>query len=126
MALRMSLRQVTACIISGRARDQAELEATHLPIWASGKSSVATGAEQKVWGRECEIEIEGVKVQPGDVVVADAEEGCCVVVPRGLVGEVVDRIGGMVERDERVVEAVRGGMSVKEAFGRFRGKDTRA
>jgi regulator of RNase E activity RraA len=127
MALRMSLNNVRACLISGRARDLSELNATGLPIWTGqGLSSVATGAEAKVWGRECEIEIGGMKVQPGDVVCLDQGEGVTVVVPRGLVGKVVEVVGGLVERDEKVVEAVRGGMSVKEAFGKFRGKDTRA
>jgi regulator of RNase E activity RraA len=127
MALRMSLNNVLACLISGRARDLSELNASNLPIWTGqGLSSVATGAEAKVWGRECEIEIGGVTVRPGDVVCLDHGEGVAVVVPQGLVGKVMEVVGGLVERDEKVVEAVRGGMSVKEAFGKFRGKDTRA
>lgn len=122
MGLKMKVNGVLGCVVSGRVRDQVELEKTGLGVWVGcGRSSVATGAEAKVWGRECEVEVGGVKVRPGDVVVADGEEGCVVVVPREMVGRVLEVVGGIVERDERVVEAVEGGMSVKEAFGRFRG-----
>jgi regulator of RNase E activity RraA len=121
MALKMSLNGVRASVVSGRVRDQAEIRGIDsMGVWAGGKSSVATGAEAKVWGRQCEIRVGGVKVMPGDVVVCDGDEGCVVVIPIELVADVVRVIGDGVAKDDRVIEAVKGGMSVKDAFAKFR------
>jgi regulator of RNase E activity RraA len=121
MALKMALNGVSACVVSGRVRDHAEIRGIEeMGVWAGGRSSVATGAEAKVWGRECEIVVGGVRVRPGDIVVCDGEEGCVVVIPGELVEDVVRVIGEGVAKDDRVIEAVKGGMSVKEAFAKFR------
>lgn len=121
MSLRMALNGVLGCVVSGRVRDMDEQAASGIEVWAGGRSSVATGAEAKVWGRECEIEVQGVKINPGDVVVADGKEGCVVVIPRELLGEVVQVIGEIPAADDKVLEALRGGMTVKEAFAKYRG-----
>ena len=121
MSKRMAYNGVLGCVVSGRFRDLAEQRTSGIEIWAGGRSSVATGAEAKVWGRECEVEVAGVKIKPGDVVVADGSEGCVVVVPRELLGSVLEVIGGLVEADDKVMEALGKGMTVKEAFARFRG-----
>lgn len=125
MSLRMGVNGVLGCVVSGRVRDVREQAESGIEVWCGGVSSVATGAEAKVWGRECEVVVNGVTVRPGDGVVADGGEGCVVVVPRELVGEVLKVVGGIVEDDDRVMAALREGMSVKEAFAKFRGKSTK-
>jgi regulator of RNase E activity RraA len=125
MSLRMAKNGVLGCVVSGRVRDVKEQKESGIEVWAGGRSSVATGAEAKVWGRECEVVVNGVTVRPGDVVFADGEEGCVVVVPRDLVGEVLTVVGGIVDDDDQVLAALREGMNVKEAFAKFRGKSTK-
>lgn len=120
MSLRMALNGVLGCVVSGRVRDMEEQMASGIEVWSGGRSSVATGAEAKVWGRECEIEVRGVKIKPGDVVVADGKEGCVVVIPRELLADVVQVIPEIPAADEKVMEALRGGMTVKEAFAKYR------
>lgn len=121
MSTRMARNGVLGCVVGGRVRDIKEQAASGIEVWAGGRSSVATGAEAKVWGRECEVEVKGVTVRPGDVVFADGEEGCVVVVPRDLVGEVLGVVGGIVEADDKVMKALGEGMTVKEAFAKYRG-----
>lgn len=56
----------------------------------------------------------------GDIVFCDALEGV-VVIPQELLDETLSLMPKLVLADEKVKEAVAGGMSVAEAFKTFRG-----
>lgn len=58
-------------------------------------------------------------IYPGDYIVADLDG--VVVLPASLVDQVLDVIPKIVGADEKCAEAINGGMSVQEAFKRFRG-----
>ncbi|KAL4937938.1 hypothetical protein BDV06DRAFT_226466 [Aspergillus oleicola] len=119
MASRMKVLGVRGVIVNGRVRDLSELSATGLPVWARATSTVGTGAEAKAGLRNVRIDVGGVDVEPGDLVMADPLEGV-VVIPRDLLDSVLEVMPGLVEMDDRVKGAVEGGMSVKEAFRKFR------
>ena len=57
-------------------------------------------------------------VNPGDIVVADRNG--VVVIPRGRLGDVLRILPKWVEQEDKVMKAVKGGMSVSEAFAKFR------
>ncbi|CAG8954404.1 hypothetical protein HYFRA_00006031, partial [Hymenoscyphus fraxineus] len=82
-------------------------------------STVGAGAEAKPHAVQTTLDIEGTKVVPGDLVFSDPLNGV-VVIPKEKVGDVLELLPGLVGADERVKEAVEGGMGVGEAFGRFR------
>ncbi|CAG8982128.1 hypothetical protein HYALB_00003220 [Hymenoscyphus albidus] len=90
-----------------------------LGVWSQGTSTVGAGAEAKPHALQTTLDIEGTKVTPGDLVFSDPSNGV-VVIPKEKVGDVLDLLPGLVGADERVKEAVEGGMDVKEAFERFR------
>ncbi|KAL4953179.1 ribonuclease E inhibitor RraA/Dimethylmenaquinone methyltransferase [Aspergillus filifer] len=119
MASRMKYLGVTGVIVNGRVRDLSELHSSALPIWARATSTVGTGAEAKAGLRNVGIDVGGVLVEPEDIVFADPLEGV-VVIPGSLLDEVLRIMPGLVEMDERVKGGVEGGMSVREAFGKFR------
>ncbi|KAL4797186.1 ribonuclease E inhibitor RraA/Dimethylmenaquinone methyltransferase [Aspergillus venezuelensis] len=119
MASRMKYLGVAGVIVNGRVRDLSEIHASNLPIWARATSTVGTGAEAKAGLRNVGVNVGGVLVNPGDIVFADPLEGV-VVIPRELLDEVLRVMPGLVEMDDNVKGGVEGGMSVKEAFGRFR------
>ncbi|KAL4930766.1 RraA family protein [Aspergillus undulatus] len=120
MALRMARLNVKGVIVNGRIRDLAEIQGASLPVWAKSTSTVGTGAEAKAGLRNVRVDVGGVSVEPGDIVFADPLEGV-VVIPRHLLDSVLEVMPRLVEMDESVKTAVESGMSVKEAFGKFRG-----
>jgi len=120
MAQRMKKRGVAGCIIGGRVRDMAELKSSQLPIFALGKSTVGTGAESTVYARNVPVSISGVTVSPGDIVFCDPVEGI-VVIPQELLDETLSLMPKLVSADDKVKEAVENGMTVAEAFKKFRG-----
>ncbi|KIW26115.1 uncharacterized protein PV07_09242 [Cladophialophora immunda] len=119
MAQRMKVRGVAGCIVGGRVRDLAELRESQLPIFALGKSTVGTNAESVAYARNVRISITGVDVSPGDIIFCDPLEGV-VVIPLELLDETLSLMPKLVASDDKVKEAVLGGMPVAEAFRTFR------
>lgn len=64
--------------------------------------------------------IQDATVNPGDYIIAD-QDGV-VALPGNLAEKMLELIPGIVGADEKAAEAIRGGMSVQEAFKIFRGK----
>lgn len=58
-------------------------------------------------------------ITPGDVVFSDTEAGV-VIIPQNHVDAVVEMLPQITAADDKVKEAVAGGMSVQEAFKTFR------
>ena len=58
-------------------------------------------------------------VSQGDIVFCDPLEGV-VVIPQELLDETLSLMPKLVAADDKVKEAVTGGMTVAEAFQRFR------
>ncbi|PYI34711.1 DlpA domain protein [Aspergillus indologenus CBS 114.80] len=121
MALRMKHRGVTGAVVNGRVRDRAEFAECGLPVWARGTSTVGSGAEATAVARNIAVDVGGVVVRPGDIIVCDPVEGV-VAIPRDLLDAVLETMPKLVAMDDRVKEAVGQGVSVFEAFKRFRGK----
>ncbi|ELR09868.1 hypothetical protein GMDG_04348 [Pseudogymnoascus destructans 20631-21] len=119
LAMRLKYRGVRAVIAHGRVRDVGEIRGVELPVWSLGTSTVGSGGGVKAHAVDVVVEVGGVSVKAGDVVVADPGNGV-VVIPAEKVGEVLALLPGLAVADGRVKEAVGGGMGVGEAFKRFR------
>jgi len=116
----MKMRGALGAVVSGRIRDMQELRSLDdFGVWARGTSTVGTGAEAVPWSRDVDVSVGGVVVSPGDIIFADPLEGV-VCIPRNKLDEVLEMLPRLTEADERVLEFVRGGVGVKEAFEKFR------
>lgn len=118
MAARLKFLGVSGIITHGRIRDVNELESIGLPIWAKDTSTVGQGLSTKCESVNEMITLDGHVVFPGDVCVADLNG--VVVIPQDKVKQVLKLLPIMVSADEKVMQAVKDGMSVKEAFAKFR------
>ncbi|KAI5788853.1 hypothetical protein DFH27DRAFT_614451 [Peziza echinospora] len=127
VAHRLAYLNVTAVLVNGRVRDIATLPPTP-PIFSKGISTVGAGGGSVAWGVNWEegMRLEGTEtvVVGGDLLVVGGGEGEgegeVVCIPRGKVGEVVDMLPGMVERDARVLEDVLKGRGLAEAIKAWR------
>lgn len=120
MAARLQKRGIVGAVVDGRVRDVRELEKMGMPIWSKGLSCVGAGAESVAVAVGGEVEVQGVVVKDGDVVVAD-EEGV-VVVPRERVEEVVEVMEDAGPREEEVRKAVERGEELGPAIKLYRQK----
>jgi 4-hydroxy-4-methyl-2-oxoglutarate aldolase len=104
---------VRATVIHGACRDVTELGELGYQVFAI--SSTPTSGRGVMSSDEVDVPltIEGVRVQPGDLVVADADG--TVVVPQDRADEVVTLARQIAERDEVVYEMIRSGTSLSDA-----------
>lgn len=99
------------------------LTSTCAQVFARGTGTTAGGAV--CFPSEVDVpiklqsSIQDATVNPGDYIIAD-QDGV-VALPSDLAEKVLQLIPGIVDADVKAAEAIRGGMSVQEAFKTFRG-----
>lgn len=72
-----------------------------------------------MYAQNIQIDINGVPVSPGDIVLCDPLEGI-VVIPKDLVDQVLDLMPKLVAADENVKADVERGSTVAAAFKKHR------
>ncbi|WP_448006210.1 4-carboxy-4-hydroxy-2-oxoadipate aldolase/oxaloacetate decarboxylase [Agromyces bauzanensis] len=87
MATQMQVRGVRAYVTSGGVRDTAELREMGFPVWTAHVSSQGT-VKDTAGSVNVPVILDGVVVNPGDVVVAD-DDGVTIV-PRGRAAEALE------------------------------------
>src|SRR5262245_31119326 len=89
-------RGVTALVVDGVIRDVQESREKRFPVFARGASPIPARRVGE-GGVNVQVRCGGVVVNPGDVVVADAEG--IVVVPRGRADDVLSKAQAKVTAD---------------------------
>jgi 4-hydroxy-4-methyl-2-oxoglutarate aldolase len=104
-------------VTDGGTRDVAFIEAMGFPVFCRYTTPIDSVPrwEAVAWGHE--VEIGGVRVATGDWVLGDADG--VVLVPAARRDEVLARAREIVGTENRVREAVRGGLTPLEAYERF-------
>lgn len=104
-------------IIDGMVRDVGKIRAMGFPVFARGTCIYDSKDRQRVIDMDVAVEIDGVRFEPGDLVLAD-EDGV-VVVPRRVEEAVVRRAWEKVHAENEVRDAIAGGMKATEAFRKY-------
>jgi regulator of RNase E activity RraA len=104
-------------VVDGYSRDTRGVLALDFPTFSRGRYAQDQGPRGKVIDFRCPIEIQGVRVAPGDVVFGDLDGVC--VVPRDAVDEAFSRAVEKVRGEKLVREALERGMGAAEAFEKF-------
>jgi regulator of RNase E activity RraA len=104
-------------ILDGYIRDSAEIETLGFPVFSRGLYAQDQGARGKVIDFRCAVEIEGIRIRPGDLLFGDREG--VLVIPREAEQEAIARAREKVSTENLVAKAIRGGMGAAEAFSRF-------
>lgn len=108
---------IAATVINGTCRDTAVTLEQQYPMW-SGARFMRTGKDRvRLVEVQGTVVIDGVEIEPGDIVVADSDG--VLVVAAGIAEKVIER-AELIERTESsIVEAVRNGATLREARERF-------
>lgn len=104
-------------IVDGAVRDVAKMRAAGFAVFARGTCPLDSQNRQRVVDRDVPVEIAGVEVSPGDLVVADVDG--VVFVPAEVEAEVIAFARHKVTEENRVRDAIRDGMPATEAYRRF-------
>lgn len=108
-----SQRGVAGTIIDGVCRDSDTAVETGYPVYSRSRT-MRTGKDRvRVDGYQVPVSIGGVRVEPGDLVLGDADG--VVVIPASRSTEVLDRARTIRDAEERIRDAVAGGLPLVEA-----------
>lgn len=107
---RMKVRGVAGLVSDGVVRDLVGISKTELPVWCSGGASPASIARLTFVGWQEPIACGGVAVFPDDVIVAD-EDGA-VVIPKALIGDVIEASLEQEAFEEWIIGEVQAGVAL--------------
>ncbi len=109
-------RGIAGVVVDGAARDLAEAATAGLPVHArAGTPVTARGrAVEHTWGEP--VEVGGVPVSPGDLVLADA--GGVAIVPAARAAEVLATAERIAATEAAMAEAIGAGTPATDVMGR--------
>jgi 5-oxopent-3-ene-1,2,5-tricarboxylate decarboxylase / 2-hydroxyhepta-2,4-diene-1,7-dioate isomerase len=114
LAIRAHARGAAAIVTDGGVRDLDAVAAVGIPVYTSGAHPAVLGRRHVPWDVDVTIGCGGTTVQPGDVVVGDADG--VIVIPPGLVEEVVDAALAQEDEDAWIAARVAEGHPVDGLF----------
>lgn len=125
MSTRAQASGAAGTVIDGRLRDLQEHRDLGYPVFARDVSTTAPQEVAKVVGVDVDVTFSGeynqnVTIRPGDYIVADLNG--VVVLPKALAAQAIPLMAPQVAADEKMAEAIKGGMTFVEASKKFRGK----
>ena len=104
-------------VIDGYHRDTPCVLEQNWPVFSRGSFAQDAGVRSRVVDFRCAIEIESVRVRPGDLVFGDLDG--VVIIPREVESDVLETALEKARGEKLVRKAIEGGMSSSEAFRRF-------
>ncbi len=109
---------LVGCVMDGVTRDIDEFKQLNLPVYGKGFIQQSIRNRCACAGYGIEVQLGGVTVRPGDLIVAD-ENGICVV-PKDKITEVLEFAKLFKSIEDHVIEAVRSGVDPVVAHDRVR------
>lgn len=110
-------RGCIGAIVDGGIRDVTKISAMEFPVYARGRCLYDSLNRQRVIDVDVTVEIDGVRFSSGDLVVADADG--VVVIPQEVEEKVLELAFAKVLGENKVRDAIRGGMSAVDAYKTF-------
>jgi 4-hydroxy-4-methyl-2-oxoglutarate aldolase len=114
IAIQALHRKVAGILVDGAVRDSADLAVLGLPIWA--RWIRATGATKDVVGEiNVPVQVGGMRIEPGDTVVMDADG--VVVVPVVRAAEILRASAARTQSEDQAREKYRSGLLTYDLAG---------
>ncbi|TCL10310.1 regulator of RNase E activity RraA [Shimia isoporae] len=117
MSTRALHLKAAGAILNGYVRDTSEILHLGFPVFSRGAFAQDQGVRGKVIDYRVPIDIEGIRINDGDLVFAD-DEGV-LIVPQEAEKEAIALALEKVATENEVANAIRKGMSSQDAFATF-------
>ena len=114
LALRAHARGAAGIVTDGGVRDIDAVAAVGIPVYSAGAHPAVLGRKHVPWDLDVTIACGGTTVQPGDILVGDADG--VIVIPPAIAEEVVDAALAQEEEDAWIAEQVTAGHPVDGLF----------
>lgn len=110
-------RGAAGAVIDGYHRDTAQVLDQSWPVFSRGSFAQDSGVRSVVLDYRVPVEVNGVTVRPGDLVVGDIDG--VLVIPQEIEAEVIERALEKASAENQVLHAIKDGMSSTEAWDRY-------
>lgn len=110
-------RGCVGAIVDGAVRDLQKMRRMEFPVFARGTSVYDSLHRQRVVEVDVPVEIDGVRFEPGALVIADCDG--VVVVPPEVEREAIQAAWEKIHAENETRDAIRGGMKVTDAYRRY-------
>ncbi len=117
MLTRIKMCGGTGAVVNGYSRDTKGIYDVDLPVFSYGPDSQDQAPRGKVIDFRVPIEMNGVRINPGDIIVGDIDGVC--VVPQSVEKEVFARSLEKARGEKTVLKAIQEGMSAVEAWDKY-------
>lgn len=117
MTTRAMHLKAAGAVLDGYSRDTPEVLQSGLPVFSYGGYAQDQGPRGKVVDYRVAVEINGVRISPGDIVFGDLDG--VLVIPRQAEEEAIRRALEKASTENQVRQAIERGMSTVEAFKTF-------
>ena len=117
MTTRAMHLKAAGAVLDGYSRDTPEVLDSGLPVFSYGGYAQDQGPRGKVVDYRVPVEIHGVRITPGDIVFGDLDG--VLVIPRHAEEEAIRKALEKASTENKVRDAIQGGMSTVEAFKTF-------
>ena len=117
MATAAKSRGMAGMLVDGGVRDLAEIRALGLPVFARSVSPGSSVGRYASVARDIEVDCAGIKVRPGDIIVA-GEDGV-VVVPKEQEQAILKRSQEIDDRETKMVPFIKQFKSLGETVKKF-------
>ncbi|MFD4960955.1 fumarylacetoacetate hydrolase family protein [Microbacterium sp. NPDC058389] len=114
LAIRAHARGAAGIVTDGGVRDAAAVAAVGIPVYTSGAHPAVLGRKHVPWEGDVAVACGGTTVEPGDVVVGDADG--VIVIPPAIAEEVADAALAQEAEDAWIAERVAEGHPVDGLF----------
>jgi 4-hydroxy-4-methyl-2-oxoglutarate aldolase len=104
-------------ILDGLTRDAWGIVDMRFPVFATGRTPADSKGRLDVMAVRVPIDVGGVLVHDGDLVVGDVDG--CLAVPQDIESEVIERALAKVEGENAVREVLREGASIRQVFADY-------
>jgi regulator of RNase E activity RraA len=104
-------------IVDGAVRDVGKMRAMQFPVFARGRCVYDSRNRQRVVDLDVDVEIDGVRFSPGDLVFADLDG--IVVVPRAVEMKAIAAAWKKVHDENVTRDAIKAGMKATEAYRKY-------
>lgn len=111
------MKGISGTVIDGVCRDVPTILEEKYPIFSRGRFMMTGKDRVMVDAVQVMVSLGKVQVKPGDILVGD--DSGVVVVPQEMAEKVLEAAQAIEEAEGSIVEAIRGGMSLKEARQKF-------
>jgi len=117
MATAMKMRGLAGAVIDGSVRDTPQIRKLQFPVFSRGVVPSTTINHYRFAGVNVPVTCAGVKVNGGDIVVAD-EDGVAVV-PRAKASDVLKKAQDLDNTEHSMIPFIEKFKSIKEAVAKF-------